>query len=388
MSVTKVDAAESNEAGPQRALAIRFGTFMLAPREEVEIKELVERVGENLNADYRVKQAEVPELDAHGDEFLRRFPVSQTDEPLMEDKRNVLELVNPFTFRVSVPIKNQRTFHAGDEVPTDLYECCWDGQSITVAWPIDAASGIPRSGGHVVEEVLRDLADKTDCDLIVQACSPGCTYLFAHTTLRVTATDNSEAAVQRADDDRFVVNLEYPHKNDWLPSELSSEIFYEIRRVLRTFSHLKNDGLHLLELEGEARGDLDNLIGVQHHQLSEHRAASALAHPIRHLKHRRSIKADVSRLWLAISRMQILQRTWSYTLTSFESRAEDFGLLPLFDNERSDEPLIRDLNLDLIRSALEDSSRRMDSSSLVAATVAAGVTGAGIGAVAAILLER
>ncbi len=150
---------------------------------------LLDELVATLDKDPRVTRVQAPrELNTHYT-YLRRYWPERTRtsaERLLTgaDYMSVLLLPEPVLFTVRVPKKNQPTKHGFDDVPSDTYDVAWDGVTAWVIWA-QSSPDIPKSGGHVVRDVLDDAARALGGGVYEQACSPGCTNIFLHTTLRL-----------------------------------------------------------------------------------------------------------------------------------------------------------------------------------------------------------
>jgi hypothetical protein len=179
------------------AVFIRFGAFMLIIADEQKpISVIMQELVAQLERDPRVISVRAPKLDEDWDEKKTYYPsgIHLDPDTLVEasDAFTAVALSRPIRFVVNVPKKNQPLFHLNDEIPAERYYAEWDGELLFVGWEGQVDDDYSMAGGHIVETVLRDIAREAGYGLYVQACSPSCDYMFAHTTIVATAGDDDD----------------------------------------------------------------------------------------------------------------------------------------------------------------------------------------------------
>lgn len=148
-------------------------------------------------------------------------------------------------------------------------------------------------------------------------------------------------------------------------------------------------GRHVLDIETNARKELDELLSQNVARASIFQLAWKEQVAQRwHRRHwRRESRRLIAELWLSLSVIERLRRRWNANRFDFDDEVKERGLDRLFLLDHADDAArIESLNLDLMRSTVEDGAERIDQHALVAVTGVAAVTGAVFGALAAHLL--
>jgi hypothetical protein len=288
----------------------------------------------------------------------------------------------PIWFAVEVPEKNQRRIHPTDVIPTH-YHVIWDGIFILVTWTMPGDDPvIPMSGGHVVEDILRDSLASLDLGLYVQACSPGCKHQFAHADLRLLAAEPGATAVEYTNPERW---------GEWdalvpghSPGDRAMRLFQDLRLAGRIFTRLKNIGRRVVDLEQTTRLSLDRLMTINYERaevpLLPWRERISVRWVMRFW--RRHARHEIAKVWLVLASIERLRRRWSATRFDFDDETSERGMRNLFLRDYSDDVArVASLDLALIRSGVEQAAQRLDSRAIVSGTVAAAIAGAAAGAV-------
>ena len=375
----------SPELDPAPAIVGRFGTFMLYLPKERDPDELTTDLVHALEKDARVQSVHRSPRDALMDKFFRmyRFGDLSRDDLLASKVGYVLRLIDPLLFEVRVPRKNQRTFYNDDYVPAEQYAVRWNGTSVCVFWEADPGKPVPMAGGHIVEEILEQATRRVGALLLVQACTPGCNYRLAHTTMRVIHRSGlKQLVVERDPDDTLVVNLHLP-VDQWVPDQIATMTFGYLAQTLHRFALMKNRGHRMIDLEDETRRTLDELLNLQYEQTRSRPARLRKSWRKRweSLRSRRRSRELLAQLWMLLARMETLQRRWWYFRRSFDRGAANDELTLLFATEHDqDTPVVESLDLGLLEKQLEQLSARLDVRRLVLATAGGAVSGAIVGA--------
>jgi hypothetical protein len=90
----------------------------------------------------------------------------------------------------------------------------------------------------------------------------------------------------------------------------------------------------------------------------------------------------IAQLWIALSVIERLRRTWSADRFDFDRDAREHGLDKLYVQDHADDAArIESLDLGLMRAAVEEGAERLDQRALVRITGVAAIAGALAGAV-------
>jgi hypothetical protein len=240
-----------------------------------------------------------------------------------------------------------------------------------VCWEQLAADDIPRAGGHIAIDVLREAVQRSGASLYVQACSPECEYDFIHATLRVTAEPTaSEYTWSRIPDQRNRFNVRAP--GPWSFEDVAMDLFDNLYTDANYFAQMKNVGRRILDLDHKMRHDLDDLSRVQYRW----RAAQAL--PLRDRvraiwqlrQWKKQSRVFLSLLWWSLAEIENLRFSWLESRFYFERHAGVEAMI--FDTDRlNDVARIENLDFAIVRASAEHAASRLDSSALVAATAPA-----------------
>jgi hypothetical protein len=393
MSEALLAQADSTDGG-DRAFVVRLATaYLVVPHDASESVEYARRLADALAQDPRVTHAIAPpQLDKDwSPQFTVYSPMEDWEDlsGVLDGRRHVhvQRFSDPIVAQLRVPAKNQPKVFESDEIPSERYTVLWDGQALLVAWSQPAGRSVGGSGGHVVEEVLEEAAERADTELLIQACNPQCTYVFVHTAIRAVVDENAAGdwSISRRADDPFLMDATLAEADSVIDAAL--ETWARVRRSLDRFAAMKNRGRQILELERVVRRDLDEL-----NQL-HHRRAQAQQEGLRkrvgawwsYRSWRRTSRFYLARLWLGLGSLERLKRLWVEDALSFRRATEEDNLHELFTIDTYDEvPLVEQLDLSLVEAAVEHADDRLTANALLIATaggaVAGGVVAALIGA--------
>jgi hypothetical protein len=366
----------------------RFGSFVTITDwpPERSATDLLDAVVAELKADPRVVSVEEPEIE---EDWCTSGVIYPSPLPSGIDSwfhhMHWVRFSAPLSFRVGVPAKNQRRLSEGDELPTS-YVVWWDGMVVLTAWQVRADEPLGLSGGHVVEDILSEALERADFELYVQGCNPGCSYGYAHTSLRLlpAVDDQDEIAYEESSFPGEVTAL-VPR----IPRERPGAAFFDLAIPAAGFTTMKNVGRHMLDVEQDARENLDKLLDLVNAR-AEVSLVGKGSRPkaMWELRHwRRESNRLIAKVWLGLSVIERLQRTWSAERFDFEQATGERGLSRLFVRDHADDKArIESLDLDLMRAAVAQAAERLDRQALTRVTgiaaVAGGVAGAVFGALA------
>jgi hypothetical protein len=394
-----VDEASSVEESevPEDYFFGRFGTFMLiAPERVPSADDLRDGLEQAIRRDNRIVDAMPVSIKK---EWISRMPVyprgsETTDQALLsnEDKLGAIRFRDPIAFTVKIPIKNQPPFRGIDDIPTDTYYAAWDGITAVVLWqrkPEDRRP--PRSGGHIVIDVLRDIAKAAGLGFYAQACSPGCTNLFAHRVMRIERVHGSNRFSIRGSDNYAMCADVHVHSEGG-PDEVALGILRTTGQEGYTFAIYKNYARRIRDLEVYARSMVNELLALNHERIE--RSKLPLFRRFRQFLVKRSderrVRLLMSSLWLALARIEAFRTDWLQKRSYLNDLLDRFHYDPLYDLDRGDDDnAIMSQDLSVIGSAVEQTANRMDARALAWTTglvALAGLVGAVIGGLLTALL--
>jgi hypothetical protein len=311
-------------------------------------------------------------------------PADRTGLITGNDALHGLRFSDPIRFSVDVPEKNQRRVLDTDEVPR-RYQAVWDGVILLVTWTMSTDASMPMSGGHVVSEILSDATKNAGYDLYVQACNAACDYEFAHTSLRFRRRKSGEDVEYLESKYFSEVEALVPEGDD--PIE---EVFWDLSRLAFEFTHLKNLGRRILEIEGDGRSAVSRLLAID-----VERSELALAGPWQRIRSawglrgwRRASRREIARVWAALANIELLTRQWDSIRFPFEQESKERGRDSLFRRDYADEvDRVASFNPEVLRASVQESAIRLDNKALflvtgmgaVAGAVAGGIVGAIVG---------
>jgi hypothetical protein len=322
---------------------------------------------------------------------VTRFPHPSDcrDDALLTgaDAMNIGIFSDPLTFDIRVPENQQRLFSDTDFIPTEEYHCTWDGDTLLVTWEQRLTDEIPRAGGHVVIDVVRDVARRMGDDIYVQACTPDCDYSFIHQTSRVTADpalEQFEWAQNPVNPYRFEVVAPIA----WDASEVAQQFYDEIYLRSHYFGEMKNSGRRLLDIDHKAKHDREDLLKVNYARS----AADSLPLKERlrsrwHLRRwRRDTSVLINRLWVELALLEHQKAEWRDLEFHYKDIIGDD--LALFEHDNEQESIaIEALNPETTVKAVQFAAARLDANALVRATALGALGGAITGAGAAGLIQ-
>lgn len=377
-------------------LLCRYGSFVLASAEAESVNDLVHPFVRALDTDPRVSDIHEPRRDVKADRLDAKYPVptlaklEEGDYQIDMPQMNGFLLRRPLCFEVRVPTRQQKAFVEDEEPPSDKYLVRWDGEVILVAWPASLDARSPVSGGHVVYDVMADTAEKCGFTFFAQGCVPGCTYLFAHRTLRAIPARDKKPPERR-------IEVKSPTTIDLIvpvatldPHDLAERAFLIIRHALHPLAGMKNYSLRILNAESETQLDVATLLELLNriNKAASQKWWTRIVFLRERLRIRQQQKRLTTKIWLALADIEVNRRHWWQSLGFLEREAEKHGLSALVAPEHEqDTPLIRTLDMGFARQVLDDVSRRSEASSLALATLVGGLSGGVVGAVVGFLFS-
>ena len=297
----------------------------------------------------------------------------------------VREFRHPICFQVRVPAKNQPLHFEFNDVPTDTYYVAWDGMNVVVMW-VQGADDFPMSAGQVVADIVADAVTQCNGYLYIQNCSPGCTFNFAHRTLRLGLDEDVElfeivdSAPGEPTVDLFLPGLTTPLQQvDYVAAM--------IRGSLTEFAEFKNYGRRLIDLETAVRIDLTEVLSLLH----RHSEIAGMSLGLRKLRARwsarrwrREARALVARTWLGMANIEALSRQWQSQRDNWmNGYAETFALLE--HDSRQDIASVESLQLDSMVATTNQVSAGLDNRTVVLATAWGAIAGGLAGGLAGVI---
>lgn len=324
------------------------------------------------------------------------FYPSEIDGALFDDilsERNMfmaLQLYDNISFTVKVPLKNQPKHYDVDDVPAEEYSAVWNGHTLYVAWQQEGQS-IPRSGGHVVVDILSDAVRSIGHDLFVQSCEPSCSNQFMHTTIRIVEPDPEN------EQQEYISPLSWNAVllHDEEPADLKgmlSRVAQSLDNTVDNFAVFKNRSRQLINLEGLIRDETRILLS-HYYQTQRHSLRPLVTRMVDYRKKRgwsRDIRLHLARVWLGMILLENTRRTWSEYRRRFDIDVDNSESESLFMTDyRDDLERVKSLQLDRLEAAATQISERLDSGAVVSATqigaLAGGFAGGAVGLLANLL---
>ncbi|RMI07112.1 hypothetical protein [Cellulomonas triticagri] len=379
----------------------RFGTFYLLTGSEVDFASARSALLDGLEADTRVADVQRDELRPAWTHYIKQFPVgsvTSTHNLLSDgDAFRALYMSDPVCFRVHVPIKNQPMFRNETDIPTEDYWVAWDGITLIALWERQPGSEVPpRSGGHVVVDIIRDASRRADFDVFVQACSLGCTNMFAHRVIRVTQYPDDESSdVVMYQDRGFPVVQAHLHR-EGVQEEVLRALFRDLARLGYAFAQYKNAGLRVRAMEDRARSLVEQLLALDYQKIyassmpRRERIRSALRagrHTPRFTRASSGSKRLISMIWLAMANIEAHRRDWLVWRRRLDDAATTRGRDSIHDIDRKDDDLVvENIDIAFLRAAVEQRSGRIDNREIVLVTFASAVVAAAVALLTAMLM--
>lgn len=397
------DDQDSESGHTSSACFARFGSFMLsAPCGHPPSEVVIERVCGALRDDPRIKEiGEVrirPEWTATRESYPHTRHSDADADALLSgsDHFHSVRFSDPIAFTVSVPIRNQPAFKGYRDVPTDTYWVAWDGVTAVVLWEResdlrvgDNTASVPRSGGHVVADILHAAASAAGFDLYVQSCSPNCENLFAHRLLWIdTVAPTSKQPMLKVVRESLGQNLAIELRSDGQGTDLALDLLHSLRLEGGYFAHFKNSAQRIFDLDDLAHKLVGELLEL-HYDRNLRRRKPVHLQPIASWKargERRRAEEIIASLWLAISRVQALRSQWFPLRDRFLESTQKYGTAALFElDHKDDQRAVERQDLEFVRAAVEQSANRLDSryvALLTGLSALSGLIGAVVGVAA------
>lgn len=369
----------------------RFGSFILRRGRGLKShEELYDALVLALGEDSRVTSIESESANHEwtvDETFYPRVPKDQ-DHLLLNGAFHFhsVRFSDALTFKINVPVKNQPLIH-GEKAESSSYLVAWDGCTVVVMWETESKNSVPSmAGGQIVEDVLSSACKRAGQELYVQACSPSCKHLFAHTDFRVDLWMQDEFDTQF--DANTPTDIRLSVRGQFADELLLVEIVHdEIKVPAAEFAELKNTARRILEIEESARSMSFELIAHDYETLDRSKDAffSRLGYffsnawmTVRGKGRVKKANLLIASLWLSMANMETLQQAFRDTERQYQDSIFRWAVPELFTQDlKSEEAEVASLDPHFARAAIEHKTQRMDNRIVVWATIG----GAGIGAV-------
>ncbi|MBB6564755.1 hypothetical protein HPO96_19605 [Kribbella sandramycini] len=341
------------------------------------------RLRKALDADARVIEVEPPGDNGIANAATYYFTSTDQEQSDLAEATGgyqVLRLDGILYFRVRVPIKNQPLYRNISDVPTDEYLVAWDGISLAVQWRQDKLSPTG-SGGHVVFDVLKDVAAEAGYTAENIACTASCLHEFVHAEL-VTVADSPP-------DQLRTIGRTTIGPVCILPFSMQGTDLENLQRIERMVSYSLNyyargrnreDAIHFLEQR--ARDDAAEVLYLSYERAARRRWPNpAVLLDLWRLRGSRfRTRKLLAGLWLALALVDSHRRNWAEADEFLAETIADNGLELLADSLEIDRG-VKDLDLSIVRSTIERTATHLESRLVVLATFAgavAALAGAGL----------
>jgi hypothetical protein len=371
--------------------ACRVGTFFLAvPLPYPDPPTLHREIERALEADSRVTRVN-PRKALPPAEERNSWPRLTLVHPTKPAGHFHSQGVRLIEFDVSVPIKNQRRVHDRD-APSETYTAVWDGFNLLVAWPLATKHLRVASGGHIASEVLESAVAKAGGHLVNQACSPGCTYEFNHTTILVDVSDDPGARVKFGPMcDRYELHATVPSSPKATTIASHARMLHgDIRSALLDFGLLKNHSRGVSGWTSSATASADKLLRTQMRRAQIHNEGwrEQLKHAWNTRYWRRESRATISQLWLDINRIESSRRNYRSYRQRLEMKTSEIeGLELLFERDYlTDSAVLDAMELSSLQAEATTASARIDNHEIRFVTLLVGLVGAVSGAGASLVV--
>lgn len=368
---------------------VRF-SFALAFRDDPDdgrdVSQLVADVREALKGEPRVRRVGPMPQETEGFdrpiEFRGQVLPDDVESSLREeDILNGFQIVEPLTFQVEVPRKNQPD--ATGFLP-ERHWVAWNGVVMVVAWQQPRKEVIETRTAEIVLEVVHEAVHSADLHLHVQRCSQDCAHPFLHGELLISEGEGPLLHELEAPQGELTFRTESPDLN---PERLLGQLYWRTAIPLHAFFRLKNATRRVANLEQVIRADAAQLLEANHTiAVAQTRRwwerIRFLAEP---LKARQEGSQVLARLLWELSILNAAKGEWERARVNFEQMAYERHIQVLTRVDRADIPLVENQDLGLVRTAIEQAASRMDTRLVAASTawgaVAGAITGATLGGI-------
>jgi hypothetical protein len=401
MSAVELEAATTQEPKPVVYVG-RVGVLLFAlPAHDgpgkghislPETPQLYDNLLTALRADPRVKELRA-EPSAENTFRQRLFSFAGSNETWSEGRPSmphrhvhVASFVKPILFSIHVPKRLQPQDRGGGAIPSEEYWVSWDGVELVVLWD-HASSARPTGhyGGFIALDVLDEAAKTLHLRTMRQACGPYCDYPFSHQDLLI-APDADASKLLLTEQGRWTLRVDCPAEPDVL--ELVRRLSVAFSQTVHTFALFRSFGASVSRTEGRARRDLTELL--RHQYEIANTAAKPLFKSIpsrwKNRQLRRQMARLIATLWLRLATLEETHRHWSEGKFVYETSTQQQGLGLIFRTEYPQSlNSVDSVELNNLRSTVEQLTIRADTRVIAFATVAGALAGALVGGLASVI---
>lgn len=401
-SISSADRLEESMDSPETTYWARFGNFIFeenelskASKSSKSSKAIYDSLVSALKQDSRVITVDSG-FPNHQLVYKRRFYPMLTEE----DAEDLLSGSSSFdgvrfstaiTFKVSVPRKNQPEIR-GAKAEAETYLVAWDGWTVLVMWePKDSYVRPSPANGQIVADILTTACQLAGKDLYIQACSPKCTHLFAHTDFKVHKFLRDDFDFQFTSEANSGIHLmmSIPKDNELL---LARAVHDRIKRPAANFAQLKNVARRIIQIESSARSMSFELIAHDYENLSRSQDSlllrltyifGDLSARLRGKSRAKHANILITSLWLSMANMDTLQQLFKSLERRYNDSFTDQHVRELFSSDlKSEETRVGELDPYFAQATAEHKSQRLDNRIIFGATLGGALAGAVITAIA------
>ncbi|WP_152610822.1 hypothetical protein [Amycolatopsis sp. MJM2582] len=317
--------------------------------------------------------------------FHKNSKIVTSEDLFNNDRMNIFQFNEPLEFQIRVPFKNQPAFKDSRKFPSEEYHVVWDGITALTIWESHSEARRSQAGGHAAIEVIEHAVTRAKLSSHIQSCSPGCSFQFWHRDLSILALENTEHSLEFKDTSIHTPYIGVKVEGRTEIHDVAASLFSTFDQDSLDFAISKNCAQRIRELENTTRSGLGKLLELNFTQAIRKRKAWH-KRPREAWKYRfeRGMQREyLTGTWLALSQLELLIREWQESTKRLDRRSEARHTAGMFTRDLQDDAtVVESLNLDLLRSSLENLGDRFDSRVIAIATsasAAAAVIGGVIG---------
>lgn len=348
------------------------------------------KVMANLDADTRVRDLNPKPGEENGVSMTHISMGTRNENdgrvPAPNRHVHVAKFDSPVVMKVNVPRRLQGQDRGASAIPSEEYIVAWDGVELLVTWtPASTGNATGYYGGFAAIDVLRDALEKAGVKAVPQPCGPHCEYPFAHTNLLLSQAENVDDLSLTAHKPGSVVAT-IPTQSDDIT--MTRFLARRLGFTIRTFARMRGFGATVIATENRARKEVADLLMLQYEM------ANVSAQPFFKSISLRIEKSDVPKkmsrliagLWLRLATLEQNRRKWGEVRHIYETSTAASGFDLLFGVEYPQEVnSVEGIEVDNLRSAVEQMTVRADSRGVIVATITGAIAGGAIAGIVALV---
>jgi hypothetical protein len=383
----------------------RAAVCFLAVGPDGDDQQLYEDLVNTLKADPRVETVDSPA--ASRQEFSRptltSFGSFTDDESVDEGEApdpfshlHFFTFGRPILLEIRSPKRLQRQYAGFKQIPTDKYWAAWDGITLVVVWEIERVHGraidendffraLSPSAGLLVQDVLKEAAEKAGTEFRTIACSPNCDYTFSHSNLVLNTVGEDEETVFSAEEGVIEVDLGSEHA----PGVAARELYQAVSFVGRAFARVRSDSRTMQSAAWHTHIDVAKLLQLDYERavLGAKPFLKALPERWKSRRWRRIARQLVAQISLDLATLEHVRADLARFRKIYDDAAQDANSGLVFKHEYElGLGIISTIEVSEARSAVDRVTASLDTRALVLATSLGAIVGALIGAVVGTLL--